>query len=538
MNINLKKNFLSEIIENKIKKNDLKKLLFRFPPEPNGYLHIGHVKSILINFGLALKYQAKCYLRFDDTNPDNSTDHYIESIKKDIQWLGFKWDYITYTSDYFDILYDFAHKLIMKNLAYVDDNSPYLINKMRGTPEITGTESLYRNRSIEENLSLFKKMKNGHFSEESRVLRAKIDMKNPNIHMRDPIIYRIKYRKHNRLGNKWCIYPSYDFSHGQCDSIEKIDFSICTSEFKDHNILYNWFIKKLNIYPSQQYEFARLNISYNILSKRKIAKLIQLKKIRYWNDPRILTISGLRNKGFTPKSIIDFVNHIGVQKRDSIIDYNLLNHFLCKDIHKNTDIIIAIVNPVKLVLINFSSTRTEKISFYKNRYMYLKKIIYIDKKDFSENPSKEYNKLYIGNIVKLQNSYAIQCNSIIKNQNGSLKEIHCTFIEKSNSIEYKNQYKLNVIHWMDIDKSYTCKIHMYDNLFTHYNPNIDNLYLKALNKNSLITTYSIIEHKITEYKIGDRIQIIRNGYFIIKDISKKDNIYTLSKISGLKTKNY
>ncbi len=539
MKNNIKNNFIENIIEKDLNNKKIKQLFFRFPPEPNGCLHLGHVKAICLNFNLSLKYNGKIYLRFDNTNPENISKYYIESIKNDIIWLGFKWHYTTYTSDYFNQLYNFAIILIKKGLAYVDDSNQEEVIKMRGTPNSAGIESKYRNRTIEDNLKLFDNMKNGLYKENSRVLRAKIDMNHYNMHMRDPIMYRIRY---NNI-NSWFIYPTYDFAHGQCDSIEKINYSICTLEFIDHKLIYNWFIKSLNLFPSKQFEFARLNVTYNIMSKRKILLLIKNKKISNWDDPRLLTIGGLRNKGVSPQAIRNFINHIGIQKRDNIIDIELLDFFICKELNIMTDRIISIINPLKVVITNYSNDANNKILFseksknkyYKDRNIVFSKIIYIERSDFSENPSKEFKRLYINNIVKLQYSYAIKCNKIIKNNNNVIEEIHCSYIKNSNTISYKNKNNINIIHWIDANNMTKAHVILYDNLFLIKNPEKQNNFMDFFNPKSIIEKEIFIENIITKYKIGDKLQFVRNGYFIVKYISK-DNKYVLSRISKLKSK--
>src|SRR5690606_2512842 len=429
-------NFIEEIIENDLKSGKYKEIVTRFPPEPNGYLHIGHAKSICLNFGLTQKYGGYTNLRFDDTNPSTEDTEYVESIKEDVKWLGFHWKNEFYASDYFEQLYAFAVKLIKKGLAYVDDSTSEEIAAMKGTPTEPGTPSPYRNRSVEENLDLFERMRKGEFPEGSKTLRAKIDMASSNMHMRDPVMYRIKFAHHHRTGDKWCIYPMYDFAHGQCDSIEKITHSICTLEFIPHRPLYDWVIEQLEIFPSKQYEFARLNLTYTVMSKRKLLQLVNEGYVKSWDDPRMPTISGMRRRGYTPKAIRDFCERIGVAKRDNLIDVSLLEYFVREDLNKTALRRMVVFDPVKVVITNYPEGKTEMLKGEENpedpnsgfREIPFSREILIEREDFMENPPKKYFRLFPGGMVRLKHAYIIRCDEVIKDEFGVVHELRCTYI--------------------------------------------------------------------------------------------------------------
>src|SRR5690606_23941350 len=438
-------NFIEEIIEEDIRTGKHGgRVLTRFPPEPNGYLHIGHAKSIVLNFGLAQKYNGKTNLRFDDTNPLTEETEYVESIKHDIRWLGYQWAEELYTSDYFDTLYGYAVKLIKKGLAYVDDSTPEQIAASKGTPTEAGTPTPYRSRSVEENLQLFEEMRAGKHPDGSKVLRAKIDLASPNMHMRDPLLYRIKHAHHHRTGSQWCIYPMYDFAHGQSDSIEEITHSICTLEFVPHRPLYDWLIEQLEIFPSKQYEFARLNLNYTVMSKRKLLQLVNEKYVEGWDDPRMPTISGLRRRGYTPASIRNFCERIGVAKRENIIDVGLLEFCIREDLNKTAWRRMAVLAPVKLVITNYPEDHTETLNGENNpeaadgegsRNIPFSNTLWIEREDFMENPPKKFFRLGPGLMVRLKHAYIVKCEDFVKDADGNITEIHYTYIPESKSGE-------------------------------------------------------------------------------------------------------
>ena len=427
-------NFLEEIVEESIAGGE-KRVQTRFPPEPNGYLHIGHAKSICLNFGLARKYGGKCNLRFDDTNPVKEDVEYVDSIQQDVRWLGFEWAGVHYASDYFDQLYAWAVELIRKGLAYVDDQSQEEIRQSRGTVTVPGKESPWRNRSAEENLDLFERMKNGEFGDGEKVLRAKIDMAHPNMLLRDPIMYRILHAEHHRTGNKWCIYPMYDYAHGQSDSIEKVTHSICTLEFDVHRPLYDWFIEKLDIYPSHQYEFARLNLTYTMMSKRKLLQLVRQGTVMGWDDPRMPTICALRRRGYTPESVRMFADKVGVAKRDNVIDLGLLEFCVREDLNKRARRRMAVLDPIRVVITNYPEEKTETVDCINNpedetagkREVPFGREIYIERDDFMENPPKKYYRLSPGGEVRLRYAYLIRCDEVIKDADGKVVELRCTY---------------------------------------------------------------------------------------------------------------
>ncbi|MBQ0016293.1 MAG: glutamine--tRNA ligase/YqeY domain fusion protein, partial [Bacteroidales bacterium] len=472
-------NFLEEIVEEGLNNGTYNNILTRFPPEPNGYLHIGHAKSICLNFGLAKKYGGKTNLRFDDTNPVKEDTEYVDSIQQDIKWLGFNWSEIHYTSDYFDQLYEWAVQLIKKGLAYVDDQTLEEIRKGRGTVTEPGTESPYRNRTIAENLDLFERMKAGKFEDGSKVLRAKIDMAHPNMQFRDPIMYRILHAEHHRTGNKWCIYPMYDYAHGQSDSIEHITHSICTLEFDIHRPLYDWFINQLDIYPSHQYEFARLNINYTVMSKRKLLQLVKENYVSGWDDPRMPTICGFRRRGYTPESIRNFCDRIGVAKRDNVIDYSLLEFSLREHLNKTAMRRMAVLNPVKVIIDNYPIGETEMLTAINNpenpadgtRQVPFGRELYIEREDFMEDAPKKYFRMTIGQEVRLRYAYFVTAQSVEKDTNGNITCIHCTYDPATKGGDAPDGRKVKgTIHWVSAAHAVDAEIRMFDRLFASPTP--------------------------------------------------------------------
>lgn len=530
-------NFLEEIIEEDIQNGTHQgRVLTRFPPEPNGYLHIGHAKSICLNFGLAEKYNGKTNLRFDDTNPETEETEYVESIKADLKWLGFQWADELYTSDYFGALYNFAVKLVEKGLAYVDDSSAEQIAEQKGTPTEPGKLSPYRNRSIAENLALFQEMRDGKYADGDKVLRAKIDMASPNMHLRDPLMYRIKHEKHHRSGDQWCIYPMYDFAHGQSDSIEEITHSICTLEFVPHRPLYDWFIEKLEIFPSNQYEFARLNVSYTVTSKRKLLELVTNGFVSGWDDPRMPTITGLRRRGYTAASVRNFCDRIGVQKRENIIDMSLLEFCIREDLNKTSWRRMAVLDPIKLVITNYTEGR-EEIFYGENnaeveggeglREIPFSREIWIEREDFMENPSKKFFRLGPGLMVRLKHAYIVKCEDFIKDENGDITEIHCTYIKESKSGEDTSGIHVKgTIHWVSVPHAVTTSVNLYDRLFKVEDPgNSDRDFKEYINSESLqIIPQAYIEADLEQPEIGRSYQFIRKGYFCLDKDSRPDNL--------------
>jgi glutaminyl-tRNA synthetase len=518
-------NFIEEIIEEDLRNGKVKTIITRFPPEPNGYLHIGHAKSICLNFGLAIKYGGKTNLRFDDTNPITEESEYVDSIKEDVKWLGFEWANELYASDYFEQLYGFAEMLILKGLAYVEESSSEEIARMKGTPTEPGKDSPFRNRSKEENLQLFRDMRAGKFQDGEKVLRAKIDMASPNLLMRDPILYRIKHAHHHRTGDTWCIYPMYDFAHGQSDSIERITHSICTLEFVPHRALYDWLIENLEIFPSRQYEFARLNLNYTVMSKRKLLQLVNENYVDGWDDPRMPTLSGLRRRGYTPESIRLFAEKIGVQKRDNLIDVSLLEYCIREDLNRNANRVMAVLDPVKLVLTNYPEGKTEILLGENNpeaedgggsRPLHFGRELWIEREDFMEVPMKKWFRLTPGAMVRLKNAYIIKCEDFRKGADGKITEIHCTYIPESRSgADLSGINVKGTIHWLNISHAKPAEIRMYDRLFKVENPaDEEGDFKDYINPNSLtVIRDAFIEPSLADAKPGDRFQFIRKGYF-------------------------
>lgn len=537
-------NFIEQIIENDLEsgKNN-GRVLTRFPPEPNGYLHIGHAKSICLNFGVAQKYGGQTNLRFDDTNPVTEDTEYVESIKNDVQWLGFNWANEFYASDYFDQLYEFAKKLINKGLAYVDDSTSEEMAAMKGTPVEPGINSSYRSRSIEENMTLFEQMKNGEFAEGSRVLRAKIDMASTNMLMRDPILYRIKFAKHHRTGDKWCIYPMYDFAHGQSDSIEGITHSICTLEFVPHRELYDWCIDSLEIFPSKQYEFARLNLTYTVMSKRKLLQLVNEGYVSGWDDPRMPTLSGLRRRGYTPEAVRDFCDRIGVAKRDNLISVGLLEFCLREQLNKTTSRVMAVLDPVKVVITNYPEGASEILTTENNpedpeggtRNMPFSREIYIEKEDFMENPPKKYFRLAPGQMVRLKSAYIIRCDDVLKDENGEITEIHCSYIENSKSGQDTSGISVKgTIHWVSIADALKAEVRLYDRLFKVEDPSSEEGDFKDyINSDSLQVITAYVEPSLKEASLGTNYQFLRKGYFCLDKDSSEDKL-VFNRTVGLK----
>ncbi|MBS1928936.1 MAG: glutamine--tRNA ligase/YqeY domain fusion protein [Chitinophagaceae bacterium] len=516
-------NFIEEIVETDLASGKYQSIHTRFPPEPNGYLHIGHSKSICLNFGLAIKYGGKTNLRFDDTNPITEETEYVDSIKEDIRWLGFEWHNEYYASDYFDQLYHFAVKLIQKGLAYVDDSTSEEIALLKGTPSEPGKDSPFRNRTREENLQLFEEMKAGKYKEGEKVLRAKINMASPNMLMRDPLIYRIKHAHHHRTGNTWCIYPMYDFAHGQSDSIEKITHSICTLEFVAHRELYDWFIEKLEIFPSRQYEFARLNMTYTVMSKRKLLKLVNEGFVTGWDDPRMPTISGLRRKGFTPASIRMFCDKIGVAKRENFIDLGLLEFCLREDLNMTAKRVMVVLDPLKLVISNFPDGKTEMMLAENGpdpalgtREIPFSKELWIEKDDFMELPAKKWFRLAPGALVRLKNAYIIRCDGFLKNDAGDIIELQCSYLPETRSGADESGITVKgTIHWVSAAHAKTAEVRLYDRLFNTENPSAeDDDFRTHINPDSLqIINSAFIEPSLETAKIEDRYQFLRKGYF-------------------------
>ena len=522
------KNFITEIIDSDIKENvHEKRVHTRFPPEPNGYLHIGHAKSIHINFGIANDYSnGKCNLRFDDTNPSTEEIEYVDSIIQDVQWLGFKIEKkLFFASDYFQQMYDYAIKLIKLGKAYVDDQSIEEIKNNRGTLKMAGIESKYRNRTIEDNINLFQLMKSGKFKNGEKVLRAKIDMAHPNLNMRDPIMYRILHVPHHRTGTEWCIYPMYDWAHGLEDSIEEITHSICTLEFEDHRILYDWFLNKLNIYHPKQIEFARLNLNYTIMSKRKLKVLVENNHVSGWDDPRMPTISGLRRRGYTPEAIKEFATIIGVAKRDGIIDIALLESCVREHLNRVALRVMAVLDPVKLIITNYPNNKVETLDADNNpentsegqRKLSFSNTLFIERSDFMEEPSKKFFRLAPGQEVRLKHAYYIKCHHYIKDDKGSITEIHCTYDPNTRGGWIKNGRKVKgTLHWVSAQHAVDAEIRLYGHLFNKEQPDSKNDFISNLNPKSLqVIKNAKLEPSLKHAKNAVAYQFLRNGYFCI-----------------------
>ncbi|MDZ7880931.1 MAG: glutamine--tRNA ligase/YqeY domain fusion protein [Saprospiraceae bacterium] len=519
-------NFIEEIIENDLETGKHTSILTRFPPEPNGYLHIGHAKSICLNFGLGLKYGGNTNLRFDDTNPAKEDIEYVDSIREDVKWLGFEWIEERYASDYFQKIYDLTTYLIEKGLAYVDDSTTEQIAEMKGTPTKVGVDSPYRSRSVGENLQLFEDMKNGKCAEGSRIVRAKIDMTSPNMLLRDPVIYRIKFAHHHQTGDAWCIYPMYDYAHPISDALEGITHSVCTLEFEVHRPFYDWTIKNLDLFPSRQIEFARLNLTYTIMSKRKLMELVQKKVVKGWNDPRMPTISGLRRRGYTPASLREFANRIGIAKRDNTIDVSLLEFCVREDLNKTSWRLMAVLNPLKVVLTNYR----EGVEFLEidnnpedenagKRLVPFSKELYIEQDDFMEDPPKGYFRLKPNGMVRLKGAYIIEHQATIKDAEGNITELHCRYIPESKSGNDQSGLKVKgVTHWVSAATALSAECRIYDRLFTVESPDgdKDHHFLEFLNPSSLqVLDKMYIEPSAKDLVIGQQVQFLRHGYFCL-----------------------
>jgi glutaminyl-tRNA synthetase len=540
-------NFLRDIIAEDLKSGKYdERVQTRFPPEPNGYLHIGHAKAICLDFGLADEFSGHTNLRFDDTNPEKEETEYVDSIMEDVRWLGFHWEGLYYASDYFDQLYEWAVKLIKAGKAYVDDLSADEVRKYRGTLTEPGKESPYRNRSVEENLALFERMRAGEFADGSRTLRAKIDMASPNVNMRDPVMYRILHAEHHRTGDKWCIYPMYDYAHGQSDSIERVTHSMCTLEFADHRPLYEWFIRELGIFPSQQIEFDRLNITYTLLSKRKLLQLVQDKHVSGWDDPRMPTISGIRRRGYTPRAIRNFCAAVGVSRTNGTTDFAMLEHFVREDLNKTAPRVMTVLRPLKLVIDNYPEGQVEEMDAINNpedqsagtRRVPFSRELYIEQDDFREDPPKQYHRLSPGREVRLRYGYFVKCASVVKNGTGEVVEVHCTYDPASRGGNSPDGRKVKAtIHWVSAQHAIDAEVRLYDKLFTKPNPGDveeGQDFTSNLNPESLeVVPAAKVEPSLGDAKAGDRYQFERLGYFCV-DLDSKAGKLVFNRTASLK----
>lgn len=525
-------NFLEEIVEKDLAEGKYKTIVTRFPPEPNGYLHMGHAKSICLNFGLALKYGGKTNLRFDDTNPVTEETEYVDSIKNDIKWLGFAWAEELYASDYFDQMYEFAVTLIKKGLAYVDDSTSEEIAKQKGTPTTPGINSPFRNRTVEENLTMFADMRAGKYKDGEKVLRAKVDMAHPNMHMRDPLMYRIKHAHHHRTGDKWCIYPMYDFAHGQSDSIENITHSICTLEFIPHRALYDWFIEKLEIYPSHQYEFARLNMTYTVMSKRKLLQLVNEKHVSGWDDPRMPTLSGVRRRGYTPASIRDFCDRIGIAKRENLIDVGLLEFCVREDLNKTAQRRMVVFDPLKVVITNYPEGKIETLESENNpedpnggtREVPFSREILIEEEDFMEIAPKKYFRLAPGQMVRLKSAYIIKCDEVVKDSTGKITELRCSYIPESKSGSDTSGINVKgTLHWVCAKHAVPVEARLYERLFKVEDVgDAEGDFKDYLNPESLQVKTVYAEPALEKDSGDKRFQFLRKGYFVMDPDSTQD----------------
>lgn len=540
------KNFIHDIIEKDNASGKYgQRVHTRFPPEPNGYLHIGHAKSICLNFGTALKYGGKCNLRFDDTNPSKEEVEYVDSIMRDVKWLGFDWeDRLFYASDYFHKLYEYACDLILAGKAYVCDLSPEQIRQYRGTLTEPGKESPYRNRPVAENLDLFERMKKGEFPDGARVLRAKVDMASPNLNMRDPVIYRIMRAHHHRTGDEWCIYPMYDYAHPLSDAWENITHSICTLEFEAHRPLYDWCVEALGEFNPRpvQIEFARLNVTNTVMSKRKLRALVEEGKVAGWDDPRMPTISGLRRRGYTPEAIRDFCGRIGVAKADSVVDYALLEHCIREDLSARAPRVMAVLRPLKVVLTNYPEGQVEELPAENNpenealgsRNLPFSRVLYIDQDDFMENPPPKYFRLTPGGEVRLKNAYIIKCEEVVKDAAGNIAELRCTYDPETKSGSGSTRKVKGTIHWLSAAHAVPAEIRLYEQLFLQEDPEAgDENFLDRLNSQSLVTLAGFVEPGLATAAEGDRFQFIRQGYFCVDPDTTKDKL-VINRIVSLK----
>ncbi len=531
-------NFIRDIIVEDLKAGKHNgRVQTRFPPEPNGHLHIGHAKAICIDFGLADEFGGHTNLRFDDTNPEKEETEYVESIKADVNWLGFQWDGLFYASDYFDQLYEWAVKLIKDGKAYVDDLTAGEIRQHRGTLTEPGKNSPYRSRAVEENLNLFERMRAGEFADGSRTLRAKIDMGSPNLNMRDPVMYRILHAEHHRTGNKWCIYPMYDFAHGQSDSIERVTHSLCTLEFQDHRPLYNWFIEQLGIFPSRQIEFDRLNLTYTLLSKRKLLQLVQEGRVNGWDDPRMPTLGGIRRRGYTPEAVRNFCGAIGVSKTNGSIELAMLEHFVREDLNKRAPRVMAVLRPLKVVINNYPENQVEEMDAVNNpeeasagsRKVPFARALYIEQDDFREEPPKGYFRLSPGREVRLRYGYLVTCTGVVKNENGEVVEVHCTYDPATRGGNTPDGRKVkSTIHWVSAANALDAEVRIYENLFTKENPNEvedGQDFTANLNPKSLeVISNAKVEPSLAGAAAGSRYQFERLGYFCVDPDSKPDKL--------------
>jgi len=543
---NNKDNFIKRIIneDNKTGKWE-SRVHTRFPPEPNGYLHIGHAKSICLNFGLAVEYNGKCNLRFDDTNPLKEDEEYVNSIMEDVKWLGFNWGKKPlFASDYFQQMFDFAIELIKKEKAFVCDLSFDQIKEKRGTLKTPGIESPYRARSIDENLDLFNRMRSGDFADGEKTLRAKIDMSHPNINMRDPVMYRILHSAHHRTDNEWCLYPMYDWAHGLEDSIERITHSICTLEFEDHRPLYDWYLQSLDIYHPQQIEFARLNLSYTVVSKRKLKRLVDEELVDGWDDPRMPTISGLRRRGYSPESIRNFSDNIGVTKRDSIVDISKLENSLREDLNKRSLRVMAVLDPIKIIITNYPEDRIEYLDAINNpedaqsgkRKLAFSKELFIERSDFMEDPPKKFFRLAIGKEVRLKFAYYVTCNKVVKDKNGLVQELHCTYDPNTKGGRSEDGRKVRgTIHWVSSAENIMAKVHLYDRLFMNENPEVNGDFIKDINQKSLIVVdKAYLERSMENAKDDFAYQFERTGYFIKDNKYSDDNKFVFNRAVSMR----
>ena len=540
-------NFVREIILEDLRTNKHNgRVQTRFPPEPNGYLHIGHAKAICIDFGLADEFRGHTNLRFDDTNPEKEETEYVESIKADVNWLGFQWDGLFYASDYFDQLYEWAIKLIKDGKAYVDDLTAEEIRKHRGTLTEPGKDSPYRNRSVEENLNLFERMRAGEFPDGSRVLRAKIDMASPNLNLRDPVMYRILHAEHHRTGNKWCIYPMYDYAHGESDSIERVTHSLCTLEFEDHRPLYNWFIEQLGIFPSRQIEFDRLNLTYTLLSKRKLLQLVREGRVSGWDDPRMPTLGGIRRRGYTPDAVRNFCGAIGVSKTNGSIELAMLEHFVREDLNKRAPRVMAVLRPLKVVIDNYPEIQVEEMDAVNNpedasagsRKVPFSRVLYIEQDDFREVPPKGYFRLSPGREVRLRYAYFITCQSVVKNDKGDVVEVHCTYDPASRGGNSPDGRKVkSTIHWVSAAHAVDAEVRIYENLFTKENPGDveeGQDFTANLNPKSLeVISAAKLEPSLANAAVASRYQFERLGYFCV-DLDSKPGKPVFNRTVALK----
>lgn len=536
--------FIRQIIKEDLKNKKHKEVITRFPPEPNGYLHIGHAKSICLNFGLAQEYAGKCYLRFDDTNPIKEEEEYVRAIIEDVKWLGFNWDGLTHSSDYYQQLYDYAVELIRKGLAYVDSLTMEEIRQYRGTLQQAGKESPYRNRSVEENLELFHQMKSGKFEDGTHVLRAKIDMTSGNINMRDPVIYRVRHATHQRTGDSWCIYPMYDYAHPLSDALEKITHSICTLEFQDHRPLYDWFIDNLPVPAKpQQIEFARLNLSHTVTSKRKLKILVDENIVNGWEDPRMPTLKGMRKRGYPAQAIVNFCEEIGISKSDSIIDMSILEQAVRDELNNTAKRAMCVAEPLKIVIENYDKDFEDIIASNhpKNpnlgqRKLIFSKELYIEKSDFLENPPKDFFRLTVGKEIRLRNAYVIKCESVVKDTAGNVIELRCTYDKDTLGKNPENRKVKGVIHWVSINHAIPVTIYEYDRLFKVANPQAYDNFLEYVNPDSLKMCRGYVEPAIANAKLNEVFQFERLGYYSVNEVSGLNEIVAVQRIVDLKSK--